>query len=91
MRFSPLTVDFKASILQLAARRDTYNDDRNVNAVSSITTLPTEADLADLQTIGIVGGTRFRVLPAVTVTGTPVKSQRFGICLPFDPFMEIER
>src|SRR6185295_8463552 len=32
--------------------------------------LPADSDLADLQKIGIAGGTRFRALPMITITGT---------------------
>jgi serine protease AprX len=41
-----------------------------VNAVVVYHHLPTDADLADLQQLGIVGGTRYHSLPFVTVTGT---------------------
>ncbi|MDQ5846432.1 MAG: S8 family serine peptidase, partial [Acidobacteriota bacterium] len=60
-----------------AAKLNQMTDDSNVNAVLVYHHLPTESDLAELQRIGIVGGTRFRVLPAVTVTGTP--EQMFAI------------
>jgi serine protease AprX len=49
---------------------DQTTDDRNVNAIIVYHHLPTDSDLSELRNIGIVGGTRFRVLPAVTVTGT---------------------
>ncbi|HKP73754.1 MAG TPA: S8 family serine peptidase, partial [Pyrinomonadaceae bacterium] len=47
------------------------SDDSNINAVVVYHQLPTERDFADLQRIGILGGTRFHVLPAVYVSGTP--------------------
>ncbi len=56
---------------ELALQLEKITDDRNVNAVIVYHRLPTDADLADLQAAGVVGGTRFRVLPAVTITGTP--------------------
>jgi serine protease AprX len=41
-----------------------------VNAAIVYHTLPTDADIAELQGIGIMGGTRFRVLPVIIVTAT---------------------
>ena len=32
--------------------------------------LPTDSDLTDLQNIGVLGGTRYRVLPVITLTAT---------------------
>jgi serine protease AprX len=55
---------------ELAVKLNDLIDDSSVNAVVVYHRLPTDSDLADLQKIGIVGGTRFRVLPAITVTGT---------------------
>ncbi|HEX8459534.1 MAG TPA: S8 family serine peptidase [Pyrinomonadaceae bacterium] len=49
---------------------NTLADDSNINAVVVYHQLPTDADLADLQRIGILGGTRFRVLPAIYVSAT---------------------
>ena len=46
---------------ELALRLNQLTDDSNVNAVVVYHHLPTESDLADLQSIGILGGTRFRV------------------------------
>ena len=63
-------MDFKVSILSWRLQLNALTDDSNVNAAIVYHRLPTESDLADLQRIGIVGGTRFRVLPVVTVTGT---------------------
>ncbi|MGI8997251.1 MAG: S8 family serine peptidase, partial [Pyrinomonadaceae bacterium] len=45
-------------------------DDSTVNAVIVYHQLPTDADLSQLQSLGIAGGTRFRQLPMVVVTGT---------------------
>lgn len=55
---------------ELAVKLNELVDDSNVNAIVVYHRLPTESDLADLQRIGIVGGTRFRVIPAITLTGT---------------------
>lgn len=49
---------------------NTLADDSNINAVVVYHQLPTDADLADLQRIGILGGTRFHVLPAIYVSAT---------------------
>ena len=55
---------------ELAAALNRLTDDSSVNAVVVYHQLPTDSDLADLQRIGIVGGTRFRALPMVVLTGT---------------------
>ncbi|HEY0098679.1 MAG TPA: S8 family serine peptidase, partial [Pyrinomonadaceae bacterium] len=49
---------------------NTLADDSNINAVVVYHQLPTEADLSDLQRIGILGGTRFHVVPALYVSAT---------------------
>jgi serine protease AprX len=49
---------------------NTLADDSNINAVVVYHRLPTEADLSELQRIGILGGTRFHVVPAVYVSAT---------------------
>jgi serine protease AprX len=67
----PVTEGLQSVDPELAAAVVAATDDSNVNAVVVYHHLPTESDIADLQKIGIVGGTRFRVLPAITVTGTP--------------------
>lgn len=55
---------------ELAVKLNQLTDDSNVNAVLVYHQLPTEADIADLQNAGIVGGTRFRALPFIVVTAT---------------------
>jgi serine protease AprX len=55
---------------ELAVRLNQLTDDSNVNAVVVYHNLPGESDLADLHTIGILGGTRFRTLPAVIITAS---------------------
>ncbi|HVQ39642.1 MAG TPA: S8 family serine peptidase, partial [Pyrinomonadaceae bacterium] len=62
---------------ELALTLNQMTDDSSVNAVVVYHRLPSDSDLADLQKIGIVGGTRFHVLPAVTLTGT--QEQIFAI------------
>jgi serine protease AprX len=55
---------------ELAATLNTLTDDSNVNAVVIYHRMPTGSDFEDLQRLGIAGGTRFRVLPMVVLTGT---------------------
>ncbi|HZH91024.1 MAG TPA: S8 family serine peptidase [Pyrinomonadaceae bacterium] len=55
----------------LLNQADAASDDSNINAVVVYHGLPVERDFADLQRIGILGGTRFRVLPAVYISATP--------------------
>jgi serine protease AprX len=56
--------------LELALALDRMTDDSTVNAVLVYHHLPTDQDLTDLQRIGVIGGTRFRVLPMIYVTAT---------------------
>src|SRR4030095_63136 len=62
---------------ELAELLNRLTDDSTVNTVISYHHVPTEADLADLNQIGIIGGTRFRSLPMVMITGT--KSQVLAV------------
>ncbi|MBV9959067.1 MAG: S8 family serine peptidase, partial [Acidobacteria bacterium] len=55
---------------QLAARLSDMTDDSGVNAVIVYHHQPTQADVADLQAIGVLGGTRYRVLPMICITAT---------------------
>lgn len=55
---------------ELALALNQLTDDSNVNAVISYHHLPGAADLADLQRIGIQGGTSYRALPMISVTAT---------------------
>jgi serine protease AprX len=55
---------------ELAILLNRIVDDSGINAVLVYHHLPTEADLAQLQGLGIAGGTRFRTLPMVTISGT---------------------
>ncbi len=55
---------------ELAVRLNELTDDTGVNAVVVYHHLPGDSDLAQLQAIGITGGTRFRTLPAVIITAT---------------------
>ncbi|HVF46708.1 MAG TPA: S8 family serine peptidase, partial [Pyrinomonadaceae bacterium] len=58
---------------ELAIALNKASDDSNINAVVVFHNQITEADLGDLRTIGIQGGTRFRMLPMVYVSGTPAQ------------------
>jgi serine protease AprX len=55
---------------ELAILLNRIADDSGINAVLVYYNLPTEADLAQLQSLGFAGGTRFRTLPMVIVSGT---------------------
>lgn len=55
---------------ELALKLNEITDDSNVNAVVVYHRLPTDADIADLQQLGILGGTRYRALPMVVLTAT---------------------
>lgn len=67
---APVAIGLQSVDPELAVKLSTLADDSNVNAAIVYHRLPTESDIADLRSIGIVGGTRYRVLPVVTVTGT---------------------
>ncbi len=55
---------------ELAALLNRITDDSNVNAAIVYHRLPTETDIADLQRIGVLGGTRYRALPVIAATAT---------------------
>ena len=55
---------------ELAVKLNRITDDSNVNAVVVYHRPVTDADIAQLTQLGILGGTRMRVLPAVYVTAT---------------------
>ena len=55
---------------ELAITLNKATDDSNINAVIVYHTSVTDADVAQLQQLGIMGGTRLRVLPVVYVTAT---------------------
>jgi serine protease AprX len=62
---------------EFAVTLNNATDDSSVNAVVVYHDAVTDADLDQLRQIGILGGTRFRMLPMVYVTGT--KSQIIAI------------
>jgi serine protease AprX len=53
---------------ELAILLNRLTDDSNVNAAIVYQHLPSASDLADLQKVGVLGGTRFQMLPVITVT-----------------------
>jgi serine protease AprX len=55
---------------ELALKLNEITDDSNVNAVLVFHQYPTSDDLAQLQQIGIISGTIFRVLPMIVVSAT---------------------
>jgi serine protease AprX len=55
---------------ELAARFNLLTDDSNINAVVVYHQLPTSSDLAQLQSLGINGGTRYHALPMIVLTAT---------------------
>ena len=55
---------------ELAVALDKATDDSNINAVIVYHSTVTDADITQLQQLGITGGTRLRMLPIVYVTAT---------------------
>jgi serine protease AprX len=55
---------------ELAVLLNTLTDDSSVAAVIVYHQRPTDADIAELQSIGVLGGTRYRMLPMISVTTT---------------------
>jgi len=53
---------------ELAVLLNNATDDSNIAAVIVYRSMPTDGDFADLQQIGVLGGTRYRALPMVSVT-----------------------
>ncbi len=58
---------------ELAVLLNNLTDDSNVAAVIVYHQRPTDADIADLQSIGVLGGTRYQVLPMISVTTTKAR------------------
>jgi serine protease AprX len=55
---------------ELAGLLNRLADDSNVDAVITYHHVPTDADIAALQNLGVLGGTRYRALPMVAITAT---------------------
>ena len=62
---------------ELAVLLNNATDDSSVDAVITYRTMPTDGDIADLQLIGVLGGTRYHSLPMISVTTT--KTQLMAI------------
>lgn len=55
---------------ELAVLLNRLTDDSNIDAVIIYHHLPTDADITDLQSIGVLGGTRYHMLPMIAITTT---------------------
>ncbi len=55
---------------ELAVLLNRLTDDSNVDAVVVYHQLPNDSDIADLQRLGVLGGTRYRALPMIAVSAT---------------------
>ena len=55
---------------ELAVLLNRLTDDSNVDAVIVYHQMPTDSDIAQLQSLGVLGGTRYRRLPMISVTTT---------------------
>jgi serine protease AprX len=55
---------------ELAVVLNRVTDDSNVDAVIVYHHLPTDADIVDLQNLGVLGGTRYHSLPMIAITTT---------------------
>jgi serine protease AprX len=53
---------------ELAVKLNSLTDDSNVDAIIVYHQQPTNADITDLQKIGVLGGTTYRALPMIAVT-----------------------
>jgi serine protease AprX len=58
---------------ELAVILDNATDDSSVDAVITYRAMPTDEDIADLQQIGVLGGTRYHSLPMISVTTTKMQ------------------
>ena len=55
---------------ELAVLLNNATDDSSIDAVITYRAMPTDGDIADLQQIGVLGGTRYHSLPMISVTTT---------------------
>jgi serine protease AprX len=55
---------------EFATQLDRLTDDSNVNAVIVYHHMPTTTDLADLISVGVLGGTRYHALPMISISTT---------------------
>lgn len=63
---------------ELSALLNRLTDDSNVNAVIIYHRSPTESDFANLRQIGVLGGVRYHILPAVSLTATKAQINRIS-------------
>jgi serine protease AprX len=64
------TVGLQSLDPELAITLNQLTDDSNVNAAVVYHRLPNSTDIANLQRLGILGGTRYRALPVIAMTAT---------------------
>ncbi len=64
------TVGLQSLDPELAITLNQLTDDSNINAAVVYHRLPTNTDITDLQRLGILGGTRYRALPVISMTAT---------------------
>ncbi|HEY8203258.1 MAG TPA: S8 family serine peptidase [Pyrinomonadaceae bacterium] len=67
---APLNPGIASVDPELVVLLNQLTDDSTVNAVIVYHRLTSDADIADLQNLGVLGGTRYRVLPMIAVTTT---------------------
>lgn len=67
---TPAVNGFQSLDPELAVQLNQLTDDSSLNAVIVYQQMPTATDLAALQQLGIVGGTRYRALPMITISAT---------------------
>jgi serine protease AprX len=63
---------------ELALLLDRATDDSSINAAVVYHRPVTDADIEALKAIGVRGGTRFRVLPAVVISATPCQIEKLS-------------
>ncbi|MDQ5835422.1 MAG: S8 family serine peptidase [Acidobacteriota bacterium] len=63
---------------ELVLKLDRMTDDSNINAVVIYHQPVTDSDIADLQAIGVRGGTRFNALPMVALSATKCQIQKIS-------------
>ncbi|HEV8588258.1 MAG TPA: S8 family serine peptidase [Pyrinomonadaceae bacterium] len=67
---APLNSGIASVDPELVVLLNQLTDDSTVNAIIVYHRLTSDADIADLQNLGVMGGTRYRVLPMIAVTTT---------------------
>jgi serine protease AprX len=67
---SPAVSGLQSVDPELALQLNQLTDDSSINAVIVYHRMPSDAEFASLQQIGIVGGTRYHALPMITISAT---------------------